>query len=168
MRIFFDTEFIENGSDHFPQLVSIGLVREDGARYYAELMDVDWSLANKWVLDNVKPHLEGDDTLKTTPQVMANIQGFAGDKPEFWAYFADYDWVLLASLFGKMIDLPEGWPFFCRDLKQLMWHLNISRDEIPEELSEDLNQHHALDDAMWNMRVYDWIKENYTDMPISF
>lgn len=169
MRIFLDTEFIENGSKHFPQLISVGLVREeDGATYYAELEGVDWSLANDFVLENVKPHLLGGEYVKTAPQVAANIQGFVGEKPEIWAYFADYDWVILASLFGRMIDLPEGWPYFCRDLKQLMWHFDISRDDIPEEFSEDLNQHAALDDAMWNMRVYNWIKENYADMPINF
>lgn len=170
MRIFFDTEFIENGSYHFPQLVSIGAVREDGATYYAELAGVDWSLANSFVLENVAPHLVGGDCVKTAPQVMANLQGFAGENPEFWAYFADYDWVLLASLSGKMVDLPKGWPFFCRDLKQLMWHLNIHKEDIPVELHEDLNQHQALDDAMWNMRVYNWIKENYDGYlePINF
>lgn len=41
-------------------------------------------------------------------------------QPEFWAYFGDYDWVLLCSLFGTMMDLPEGFPMYCCDVKQLL------------------------------------------------
>lgn len=38
--------------------------------------------------------------------------------PEFYGYYSDYDWVLFCSLFGKMVDLPIGFPMYCRDLKQ--------------------------------------------------
>ena len=34
-------------------------------------------------------------------------------------YYADYDWVALCQLYGRMLDLPGRWPMFCRDLKQL-------------------------------------------------
>jgi hypothetical protein len=36
----------------------------------------------------------------------------------FYAYYADYDWVAFCWLFGKMIDLPDGFPKYCKDLKQ--------------------------------------------------
>ena len=42
------------------------------------------------------------------------------DKPQFYGYFADYDWVCFAWLFGKMSDLPKGFPWYCYDLKQEM------------------------------------------------
>lgn len=32
---------------------------------------------------------------------------------------ADYDWVVLCQLYGTMMDLPKGWPMYCRDVKQL-------------------------------------------------
>lgn len=35
MRVFYDTEFLERGPDHPIVPVSIGMVREDGADYYA-------------------------------------------------------------------------------------------------------------------------------------
>lgn len=38
--------------------------------------------------------------------------------PEFYAYYADYDWVVFCWLFGRMIDLPKGFPMYCKDLKQ--------------------------------------------------
>jgi hypothetical protein len=39
-------------------------------------------------------------------------------KPEFYGYYSDYDWVVFCWLFGKMIDLPNGFPMYCIDLKQ--------------------------------------------------
>lgn len=44
--------------------------------------------------------------------------GWSKEPNEFYAYYADYDWVAFCSLFGKMIDLPEGFPMYCKDLKQ--------------------------------------------------
>lgn len=38
--------------------------------------------------------------------------------PEFYGYYADYDWVVFCWLFGRMIDLPNGFPMYCVDLKQ--------------------------------------------------
>ncbi len=49
-------------------------------------------------------------------------------RPEFWAYYADYDWVVLCQLFGTMMDLPAHWPMFCMDIKQL-WRLS-RRSEV--------------------------------------
>jgi len=40
--------------------------------------------------------------------------------PEFYAYYADYDWVVFCWLFGRMIDLPKGFPWYCKDLKQML------------------------------------------------
>jgi hypothetical protein len=40
------------------------------------------------------------------------------NKPEFYGYYADYDWVAFCWLFGKMITLPKGFPMYCIDLKQ--------------------------------------------------
>lgn len=37
---------------------------------------------------------------------------------EFYGYYADYDWVVFCWLFGKMKDLPKGFPMYCIDLKQ--------------------------------------------------
>src|SRR5688572_23767985 len=39
---------------------------------------------------------------------------------EFWAYYCNYDWVVFCWIFGKMMDLPAGFPMFCHDLKVLM------------------------------------------------
>lgn len=57
MKIFYDTEFIENG--HTIELISIGLVAEDGREYYAVNSDAPWDRVRNhlWLRDNVWPHL---------------------------------------------------------------------------------------------------------------
>lgn len=41
------------------------------------------------------------------------------NKNEFYGYYSDYDWVRFCWLFGRMIDLPKGFPMYCKDLKQI-------------------------------------------------
>lgn len=57
MRIWFDTEFIEDGKTI--DLLSIGMVREDGKVLYFEPRECDRSKASPWVMENVIAHLEG-------------------------------------------------------------------------------------------------------------
>lgn len=145
MRIYLDTEFIEDG--HTIDLVSIGLVREDGAEYYAESLDADHDRASDWVKDNVLRHLRGPMRPRAT--IAADIVRFVGDKPEFWAWYADYDWVVLCQLYGTMLDLPAEWPMFCRDLRQL-----TDSAGLPEQDGSDGPEHHALSDARWLARAH--------------
>jgi len=56
MKFWLDTEFIEDGKTI--DLLSIGIVREDGQEYYAVSLDADWSKAGDWVKENVLPHLD--------------------------------------------------------------------------------------------------------------
>lgn len=143
MRIWFDTEFIEDGKTI--DLMSIGMIREDGREYYAECVECDLSRASPWVRDNVVVHLRGGDALLSRKQIAEDIIRFAGETPEFWAYYADYDWVALCQLFGTMMDLPSGWPMYCRDIKQVADERGNVR--LPKQKSAE---HDALADARWN------------------
>lgn len=97
MKIWFDTEFYENGRTI--DLISIGMVREDGAEYYAENFYKDYySNATPWLAKNVYPHLSKEPG-KYPATIAKEILEFAGAKPEFWAYYADYDWVVLCQLY---------------------------------------------------------------------
>lgn len=147
MKIWFDTEFIEDGRTI--DLISIGAVREDGATFYAENAECDRQRADDWVALNVLVHLRGGDALKSRAQIAAAFFEFAGEKPEFWAYYADYDWVVLCQLYGRMVDLPEGWPMYCRDVKQLCD--SLGNPKLPEQKS---GKHHALADAHWCRTAY--------------
>ncbi len=117
MRIWFDTEFIEDGKTI--DLISIGMVREDGKQFYAENADCDLSRASDWVRQNVLPKLSDGRNRMFRHNIAQEIVEFVGEKPEFWAYYADYDWVVLCQLYGTMMQLPKGWPKYCLDVKQL-------------------------------------------------
>lgn len=156
MRYFIDTEFIERGPEHPIRFLSIGIVAEDGREYYYEhpnayaRVSADFNqFGDLWLTENVLPHLAPPDEGYRRfglDDPRLDIPKFVGESPEFWAYFADYDWVVLCQLFGRMIDLPKGWPMYCLDLKQLMTHLGVKREELPEQNS---TEHDALNDARW-------------------
>jgi len=151
MKIWFDTEFIEDGKTI--DLISIGMVREDGAVYYAENAECDLSKAGDWVRINVLSQIGNTGVPLRRYQIANDVRAFAGDKPEFWAYYADYDWVALCQLYGTMMDLPEGWPMYCRDVKQLCDALG--NPKLPKQ--ED-SEHHALLDAKWTQRAYEFLR----------
>jgi len=149
MKIWFDTEFIEDGKTI--DLISIGMVREDGQTFYAESAECDHARASQWVKQNVLTHLQGGHAKWRRKDLAEYIVAFAGEKPEFWAYYADYDWVVLCQLFGTMMDLPKGWPMYCRDIKQLCD--DCGNPILPGQSDE----HHALADAKWTRKAWDFL-----------
>lgn len=145
MKIWFDTEFMEDGKTI--ELLSIGMIREDGLTYYAESIEANRSRANDWVKANVLPHMLDWKTLRSREGIKRDIEAFAGEAPEFWAYYGAYDWVALAQLFGTMMDLPSGWPMFARDLKQLAGDRPL--------LGQTSTSHNALNDAIWTKLAWE-------------
>lgn len=148
MRVFFDTEFFEDGRTI--DLISIGMVREDGQKLYLENADFDAGRADDWLKENVIPKLRGGAFRTPHRDMGCYIVQFAGPAPEIWAYYADYDWVALCQTFGRMIDLPIGWPMYCRDLKQEADRLGV---RLPKMASAC--EHNALYDAEWAMDAFD-------------
>ena len=51
-----------------------------------------------------------------------------------------------------MVDLPKGWPQFCRDVRQLMDEYEIKKEDLPP-MDKDA-AHDALYDASWTMLAY--------------
>lgn len=195
MKYFFDTEFIEDGRTI--DLISIGMVCEDGREYYAVSEEFDFGKASEWVIKNVlhpmgifkpiksinpsdpsiSPNTRNTLTYaKSRNAIAEDILHFTGGeyevenlppgargikmkaklksgepKPEFWAYFADYDWVVLCQLFGTMMNLPDGWPMFCLDLKQQAFLRNV---ELPKQ-EEGL--HNAIADARWVKQSWEFL-----------
>jgi len=105
-------------------------------------------------LDNVRPKLTGKNVLDRSEMKKAILDFVGEDNPEFWAYYADYDWVVLCQLFGTMMDLPKGWPMYCRDLKQEADRLGI---DLSREMPQ-LNEHNSLDDAKWTHASFNYLK----------
>ncbi|WP_418344939.1 3'-5' exoribonuclease domain-containing protein [Rhodococcus pyridinivorans] len=169
MKYFYDTEFLENGSTI--DLISIGIVAEDGREYYAVNSDMDHGriAADEWLCKNVVPHLplrgrkptknfgsnrwswslDMSSTLVKPKWVIANeVREFLLAHPdtehevELWADYGAYDHVALAQLWGRMIRLPKGLPMFTHEFQQ-RWR-DAGRPELPEQTD---GQHDALADA---------------------
>jgi len=158
MKYFFDTEFIEDGKTI--DLISIGIVRESGGSIYCISNEFDESKASDWVKENVLNNLGyqkrySREEIKTDILNFINYRSSEGNKPEFWAYYADYDWVVFCQLFGTMMELPKGYPMYCNDLKQLC----VSKGD--PKLSP-CDAHNALEDALWvaeNYNILTWKKD---------
>jgi len=152
MKYFIDTEFSERGRLFPIQLISIGIVAEDGRTFYAVSAEFDEENCSDWVKQNVLPHVL-DEAPMSIWTIAESVKLFVGDdKPEFWGYYADYDWVVFCQMFGSMIDLPKGWPMFCRDIKQLC--VDKGNPELPKQSS---TEHDALNDARWNKLAYEFL-----------
>ena len=157
-NVFIDTEFDEQGRAERIRLLSIALVTEDGREFYAETEE-DRSTVNPWVRAHVVPQLKGP--IMPYPEIAAGILKFLGHpestgvESRFWGYFADYDWVLFCQIFGRMVDLPKGFPFYCWDLKQLAAMLRVPKARFPIQKE---GEHHALHDARWNLKLYRVLK----------
>jgi hypothetical protein len=164
MKIFYDTEFIEDGSTQPIDLISIGMVAEDGRELYLVNRDAPWKRIkrNEWLMANVVPKLpqpHGDwilhmpkswpidfhnGAVRSRPAIAAAVDEFLTSTPdlELWADYAAYDHVVLAQIFGRMIDLPDGVPMFTHDLQQ-----ELRRLGNPPMPNQAAGLHNALDDA---------------------
>ena len=74
--------------------------------------------------------------------------------PEFYGYYADYDWVVFCWIFGRIKDLPKGFPMYCKDLKQMMDNYGLDKNWKEEVCPDPEGEHNALVDAEWNMNLY--------------
>jgi 3'-5' exoribonuclease-like protein len=151
-RYFFDTEFLEDGRTI--ELVSIGVVCEDGREYYAVSTEFDPDAAIPWVGKHVLPQLPstGDPAWKSRETIREELLAFLtadGAEPETWAWYGDYDHVVVCQLWGAMPQLPRALPRFTRDLRQ-EWE-RLGRPPLPRQ--ED-GRHHALEDARHNGRIW--------------
>ena len=139
------------------------IVSEDGREFYAESNECDLSRASPWVKQNIIPHLEhgynGRIHMSRKSIADAVVKFVGTGKPKFWAYYADYDWVALCQLFGTMMDLPKGWPMYCRDIKQVCDMLG--NPKLPEQ---GKGEHHALDDAKWTKSAWHFLFMKWEEM----
>lgn len=200
MKYFIDTEFREEPNTI--DLISIGIVSEDGRKYYALNKECNlrkvWK--DEWLNKNVllpiyidkihgdmRNHVEFSYSAmkgifkgfgKTKKELAKEILYFCSNgyfdgtglsyeyareydlvgedrKPKFYGYYADYDWVVFCWIFGRMIDLPKGFPMYCNDLKQMIDEIGLAttiNSTFPQT-----NEHNALADAEWNFKVYKYI-----------
>jgi hypothetical protein len=160
-KYFFDTEFYEDGKTI--ELISIGIVCDDGRELYLENNEFDWTRvpSDHWLYVNVRPILNGRSIEKVTKaEIRKRVEKFfdLGDgkqpEPGIYAYYADYDWVVLCQLFGTMMSLPKGMPIFCYDLKQMMRERGLHTKWKCDTVPDPVNEHNALADAKWGMSLW--------------
>jgi hypothetical protein len=147
VKYWIDTEFIAR--PYSIDLISIGLVAEDGREFYAESSEVDWSKANPWTLENVRPQLDGKGISRI--EIGYGVREFTGGdhQPVFWGYFPSYDWAAFVWLFGSLDELPFHYPQLCLDIKQ--WAIELGDPELPHQ---EGSRHHALNDARWTREAW--------------
>jgi hypothetical protein len=157
MKYFYDTEFHEDGRTI--DFISIGIVAADGREYYAVNADADWERieGHAWLMANVVPHLS-EQKPKPKAQIRDEVAAFLlhdADTPELWAWFSAYDHVVLAQLFGTMMDLPQGVPMYTHDLRALVDYLPDAT--LPKQVG---GVHDALEDARWVKQAHEFAVSN--------
>lgn len=235
MKYYIDTEFVEGAQkksflgfrygETKPtiDLISIGVVCEDGRTYYA--VSSDFNLEEAWyrvqntthsdepltywhreniLLPIYQEYVSGDNrnripfTLQGMKQVIKlygkpnaviaeEVKSFVYDpygptsvlmdenpNIEFYGYYCAYDWVVYCQLFGIMMNLPKFFPYYCKDLFDLLQqkvmkdsrgrfidratytrHTKVS--DIAGYPTKPNTAHHALSDAIWNAELHDFI-----------
>ncbi|MGO9046504.1 MAG: 3'-5' exoribonuclease domain-containing protein [Xanthobacteraceae bacterium] len=150
MKYWIDTEFIERPCTI--DLISVGLVAEDGREFYAESSEVDWTKAGVWTLRTVRPQLNGSGMSRE--EIGYAVRRFVDQDahPIFWGYFPAYDWVAFCWLFGDMNELPFRFPQLCLDIKQ--WAIELGDPELPPQVGV---RHHALADARWTKQAWAYL-----------
>ena len=119
VRYFYDTEFIDDGRTI--ELISIGVVAEDGREYYGVSTEFPAERAGTWVRTNVLPKLPppSSQLWRSRRRIREDLEdffGIDGDEPiELWAWVAAYDHVALCQLWGPMTHLPPQIPRFTRE-----------------------------------------------------
>ena len=172
MRYWYDTEFIETGAKNPIDLISIGMVAEDGREYYAISTEFNAKRANDWVKENVLKYIppRSPNPAYESPRIVQEARAWkprgriADDllvfcdpvtygPPEFWGYYSAYDHVVLCQLFGSMMHLPDGWPYYTRDLRQ--WADSLGITEPLDQFVANEAEHHALADARWTKAAWE-------------
>lgn len=162
MLLFFDMEFTGLRQNTTP--ISLGIVSEDGKKFYAEFTDYDESQCNDWIKENVIKNLKlsgmgvgVSDTDENPPLriVMGDkryIRQEANEwlrkfnKIQFVSDVCHYDFVLLIDLLtngGTALDLPENISAVCHDLNMdIARHFHVSDQEAfdmsREQIMNDL------------------------------
>lgn len=175
MKVFFDSEF--TGLKKDSDLISIGLVSENGEGLYIEFNDYRTELVDEWIMENVISnllhknlnqlddicenaiYLKGDR--KTATSLILNWFNTISSKDEqieIWSDCLSYDWVLFNDLFGGALSIPEKIYYIPFDICTLFKLKGIDPDINRENfvgIKNTENKHNALHDAMVIKMCYD-------------
>ena len=116
-------------------------------------------LANNTIIGPIVERLLKELSLSLLNGVILSVILLAG------SYFLlGYDWVVFCQLFGAMIDLPTGFPMFCRDIKQVA--VQMGNPSLPHQSPEA--EHNALSDAKWNREAHQYLERLCSTRTVSY
>lgn len=167
LPIFFDFANYDFHTTHFKDQ---WLLNGEEVNLQSFKSNTVWSDDLKWFKKMI--HKYGKTRYQIAKEILQFVGGNANElregmptswtcdtEPIFWAYFADYDWVVFCWLYGRMIDLPKGYPMFCMDLKQKMEFYGLDGEWKNQNCPDPEGVHNALEDAKWNKLLDDKINE---------
>lgn len=156
--LFFDTEFTGLRKD--TTLISLGIVADNGKKFYAEFTDYDESQCDEWIKNNVINNLhlggmgDGISDIDEEPSgimVRGNKNYVSKELKEWISQFdsiqfvsdvCHYDFVLLIDLLtgGKTaLDLPDNISAVCHDINSdIAKHYGISDREAFDKSREEI------------------------------
>lgn len=183
MILSYDTEF--TGLHKDTTLISIGVVSEDGEKFYGILSDYDESQVDNFIKENILKYVELNYEYENCSIYKGNKKNislifntwlemnFKGEQIQFVSDVSHYDMVLLIDLLtdGKSaLDLPENISPYCHDINQdIAIYLgitdkeafNISREEFIVSEGKELpegDKHNSLYDALAIKQIYEIIQ----------
>ena len=186
MNLYFDTEF--TGLHKRTTLISIGIVSENGEKFYAESTNYKECQCGDWIKENVLKHtilggneqlakrLGGDEhttvVLGSKADIRYELKEWLNqfDNVQFVSDVCHYDMVLLIDIFGSAFDLPKNVSAVCHDINQdIAKHYEISEREAFDKSREDIvselcgnfiagDKHNALYDAEIIKAIYEEVK----------
>ena len=187
MKLFFDMEFTGLHKNTTP--ISIGIVSEDGKKFYAEFTDYDERQCNDWIKENVISELlydtekwyEGiaDRQIQDNKQDISYalkhwLQQF--DTIQFVSDVCHYDFVLLIDLLtngGTALDLSNNISAVCHDINQdIAAYFEVfdreAFDMNREEILDRLKGYHVVGEKHNSMYDAEIIKEIYEEIGYDF
>jgi hypothetical protein len=138
-------EFDLHGAWHYAGPSGDYWLRENVLKQLPLVLREDGSI---WLDGDGTPMLDTKNaSVKSRIQIRADLEKFlelhdVSRKRRLWAWYADYDHVVLSQIWGTMAQLPRGMPMFTHDLKQVVDL--AGNPAMPDQLQ---GHHHALDDA---------------------
>ncbi len=180
VNVFYDTEFFEDGE--IIDLISIGMVVVPDHGHIRKLYIVnedfdtqrmlkhpnaDWLMKNVFnsiehekiyaedrLVDIVITDLYGMPKSGIANEIVYMLEQFAKQNIELWAYYAAYDHVALAQLWGRMLEMPsEIVPMYTNDIMTLS--ALKGHPALPYQVA---GNHNALKDAEHNYEVWKHLK----------
>ncbi|GAA5513631.1 3'-5' exoribonuclease [Deinococcus carri] len=196
MKVFYDTEFIEDGNTI--DLISIGVVAEDGRELYLINNECDWERANDWVKEHVISKLTPrPENFVSREEIKARLLRFLGYHTQREWYEEQHGRPLALDFFEahgidpSQLAPPreklELWGYYSAYDHVVLCQLFGPMIDLPKGMpmyTRDIKQwcvalgdpklpeqgkgeHNALADARWNRQAWEFLRDFQAGPPRS-